>query len=57
MVVAQSPEASGSLPLGQGGFGFAPKAEGKDPRPTKPLDKAQRNFTDPESKIQTTSFR
>jgi hypothetical protein len=30
-------------------------AEGKDPRDAKPPDKAQRNFTDPESKIQRTS--
>lgn len=30
-------------------------AEGKDPRDAKPPDKAQRNFTDPESKIQKTS--
>jgi transposase len=29
-------------------------AEGKDPDQTKPPDKAQRNFTDPESKIQKT---
>jgi transposase len=31
------------------------EAEGKDPRNAKPPDKAQRNFTDPESKIQKTS--
>jgi transposase len=31
------------------------EAEGKDPRDAKPPDKAQRNFTDPESKIQKTS--
>ena len=31
------------------------EAEGKDPRSGKPPDKAQRNFTDPESKIQKTS--
>jgi hypothetical protein len=31
------------------------RAEGKDPRDAKPPDKAQRNFTDPESKIQKTS--
>jgi transposase len=30
------------------------KAEGKDPDDTEPPDKAQRNFTDPESKIQKT---
>ena len=31
------------------------EAEGKDPKQAKPPDKAQRNFTDPESKIQKTS--
>ena len=31
------------------------KAEGKDPRRAKPKDRAQRNFTDPESRIQKTS--
>jgi transposase len=31
------------------------EAEGKNPRGAKPPDKAQRNFTDPESKIQKTS--
>jgi transposase len=31
------------------------EAEGKDPRQAKPSDKAQRNFTDPESSIQKTS--
>jgi transposase len=31
------------------------KAEGKDPKKAKPEDKAQRNFTDPESRIQKTS--
>jgi transposase len=31
------------------------RAEGKDPRDAQPPDKAQRNFTDPESKIQKTS--
>ena len=31
------------------------EAEGKDPREAKPSDKAQRNFTDPESSIQKTS--
>jgi transposase len=31
------------------------EAEGKDPRDAKPPNKAQRNFTDPESKIQKTS--
>jgi transposase len=31
------------------------KAAGKDPRTAKPEDKAQRNFTDPESRIQKTS--
>ena len=31
------------------------EAEGKDPHAAKPPDKAQRNFTDPESKIQKTS--
>ena len=30
-------------------------AEGKDPRQAKPADKAQKNFTDPDSKIQKTS--
>lgn len=30
------------------------KTEGQDPRQAKPPDKAQRNFTDPESKIQRT---
>jgi transposase len=31
------------------------KAAGKDPKKAKPEDKAQRNFTDPESRIQKTS--
>lgn len=31
------------------------ESEGKDPDDTKPPDKAQRNFTDPESKIQKTN--
>ena len=31
------------------------KAKGKDPKSAKPDDKAQRNFTDPESRIQKTS--
>jgi transposase len=31
------------------------KAAGKDPKTAKPEDKAQRNFTDPESRIQKTS--
>ena len=30
------------------------EAEGKDPQQAKPLDKTQRNFTDPDSKIQRT---
>src|SRR4030042_1925943 len=30
-------------------------AEGKDPEAARPADKAQRNFTDPESRIQKTS--
>ncbi|HEX6030908.1 MAG TPA: transposase [Tepidiformaceae bacterium] len=31
------------------------RAEGEDPKGTRPPDKAQRNFTDPDSKIQKTS--